>query len=215
MERLARRLGYARSTIFGDIWLMEPGAADHADSAYESTALDVHTDGTYSHDAPGVIVFAQQERGGDGGDSVLVDGFAAAVDFAAAEPDAADLLGRFELRGRYVEPGVDLHADRPPLRVDADGVLRQVTFNNYDRAPVLPAAGWLDEVIYAYAAFHELISEPERALHLGWEAGEILMIDNWRLLHGRTAFTGMRTFLGCYTNHEDLESAWRLAGIGG
>ncbi len=38
-------------------------------------------------------------------------------------------------------------------------------------------------------------------------------MDNWRLLHGRTAYTGGRRFVGMYTNHEDLESAWRLAGL--
>jgi hypothetical protein len=213
IERLARRLGYVRSTIFGDIWTMQPGADDHADSAYDSTALAVHTDGTYSHDAPGVIVFAQQERDGDGGDSVLVDGFAAAADLAAADPDAADLLTRFEMGGSYVEPGVSLRADRPPLRVDVDGVLRQITFNNYDRAGVLPASGWIDEVIDAYAAFHEVLSAPDRTLHLPWEPGQILLVDNWRVLHGRTAYTGTRGFLGYYTNHEDLESAWRLEGL--
>ena len=214
VERVARRLGYVRSTIFGEIWTMAPGTSDHADSAYDSTALEPHTDGTYSHDAPGAIVFAQQERNGTGGDSVLIDGFAAAVDLAAKAPNAADLLTRYEIGGRYVESGVDLRADRAPLGIDANGVLRQVTFNNYDRAAVLPASELVDEVLDAYAAFHETITEPDRALHLPWEPGQILVADNWRLLHGRTAYTGNRIFLGCYTNHEDLESAWRLAGTG-
>ena len=65
---------------------MNSGSFEHADSAYESGNLDVHTDGTYSHDAPGTIIFAQQLKTGEGGDSVLVDGFAAARDFQADEP---------------------------------------------------------------------------------------------------------------------------------
>lgn len=213
LERLAGRIGYPRSTIFGGIWTLEPGTQDHPDSAYDTTGLDVHTDGTYSHDAPGLIIFSQQERDGTGGDSVLVDGFAAARDLAATDSDAADLLTRFDIRANYLEPGVHLVAERPVLRTDADGVLRQISFNNYDRAPLLPAADWVDPVIDAYAAFRALVADSSRALRLPWSPGRVLILDNWRLLHGRTSYTGSRRFHGMYTNHEDLESAWRLAGL--
>ena len=57
-----------------------------------------------------------------------------------------------------------------------------------------------------------MINEPGRALRLPWAPGRMLLVDNWRLLHGRTAYTGTRSFVGMYTNREDLESAWRLAG---
>ncbi|GJM37305.1 MAG: hypothetical protein DHS20C19_06720 [Acidimicrobiales bacterium] len=43
--------------------------------------------------------------------------------------------------------------------------------------------------------------------------GQLLLIDNWRLLHGRTHYSGNRVLLGCYTGHDDLESAYRLAGL--
>ena len=213
VERLGSRLGYVRRTIFGDIWTLSPDVQDHLDSAYTTVEIEVHTDCTYTHDAPGLMVFAQQERGGDGGDSVLVDGFAAARDFAARQPEAADLLTRFDIRGRYVEPGVNLVSERPPLRVDAGGVLRQVSFNNYDRAPVLPDEEWVDDVIDAYADFHSVLVEPDRALRLPWQPGRVLIFDNWRLLHGRTSYSGARSFLGFYANHEDLESTLRLHGL--
>ncbi len=215
VEKLVERIGYVRRTIFGDIWELAPGLTEHLDSAYADTDLEVHTDCTYSHDAPGLLLFSCQERDGDGGESVLVDGFAAARDLAAESPDLADALTRFDYPARYVEPGVRLLAERPPLRVDASGRLRQVSFNNYDRAPMFPVDMWVDTVIRAYSAFHDLIADPARQIRLGWKPGRVLIFNNWRLLHGRTAFTGGRRFLGCYLNHEDLESRLRVEGIVG
>ena len=41
--------------------------------------------------------------------------------------------------------------------------------------------------------------------------GEALLFDNWRVLHGRTAYSGSRRLCGAYLNHEDFESRLRLA----
>jgi trimethyllysine dioxygenase len=213
LMRLVARIGYPRRSIFGDVWNMTSGASEHLDSAYETVALDVHTDGTYSHDAPGTIVFAQQIKTGEGGDSVLVDAFAAARDFQQLDPDGADLLTRYAVRGHYIEPGVYLAAERPPLRVGPDGVLEQVSFNNYDRSAVLPEAELVDAVLDAYAGYRAVFSNPARAIRIPWQPGRLLVVDNWRCFHGRTEFTGDRSFRGCYTNHEDLEGAYRIAGL--
>jgi trimethyllysine dioxygenase len=40
-----------------------------------------------------------------------------------------------------------------------------------------------------------------------------MLFDNWRVLHGRTAYTGVRRLCGAYLNHEDFESRLRLAGM--
>jgi len=78
---------------------------------------------------------------------------------------------------------------------------------------VLPEEGWVDEVIDAYADFHSALLESDRALHLQWQPGRVLIFDNWRVLHGRTSYSGARSFLGFYVNHEDLESTLLVHGL--
>ena len=39
--------------------------------------------------------------------------------------------------------------------------------------------------------------------------GEALLFDNWRVLHGRHAYGGVRRMCGGYVNREDVESRLR------
>lgn len=211
VRELAALLGYVRETVFGGVWELDATVTDHADSAYSTTELAPHTDGSYSHDAPGLQLFSCQQREGEGGHSTLVDGFAAAARLMDTHPQFADILSRVSVVGQYVEPGVHLTADRPPLRFDARGRLRQVTYNNYDRAPFLvhPAED-AARVRDAMATFGRMVTDPSARIELGWKPAQLMVIDNWRLLHGRTTYSGRRRFFGCYTNYEDFESRLRV-----
>lgn len=211
-EDLASAIGYVRRTIFGDIWPLSSDLTDHADSAYGQSALEPHTDGSYSHDGPGLQLFVCAERTGTGGESVLVDGFAAAEALRSADPEAFELLSTVAVPAHYREPGVDLRAARPTIRLEGDTVV-QVTFNNYDRSPFLLEPDQMRRWYRAYRTFHQLIVD-ETSWWVGrLEPGDALIFDNWRCLHGRLAYTGKRSFFGCYLNHEDLESKLRTNAV--
>lgn len=36
--------------------------------------------------------------------------------------------------------------------------------------------------------------------------GTVVSFDNWRVLHGRSSFTGDRRMVGCYINWDDYQS---------
>jgi len=63
----------------------------------------------------------------------------------------------------------------------------------------------------AIAAFDRLANDPALQWRRGLRRGDLLIFDNWRVLHGRTAFVGSRRMAGCYLNREDFESRLRLA----
>ncbi|MEM7337790.1 MAG: TauD/TfdA family dioxygenase [Actinomycetota bacterium] len=207
---IAERIGYVRQTIFGGIWDLAPDLTEHADTSYSSVELLPHTDGTYSHDAPGLQFLVCNTAAERGGQSILVDGFAIATDMAHDEPDLAATLAAVAVPGQYLEPGVHLRAERPPFRIDHTGILRQVSFNNYDRAPFVLAPDDEARFYAAYSALAAQVMDRTRWRTITLHDGDAVVFDNWRMLHGRTSFEGHRHYVGGYLNHEDFESTRRV-----
>ena len=207
---LLRRVGYVRETIFGGFWEFTADL-EKADTAYTNLELRPHTDGTYSHDAPGLQMLHCLYFDGEGGESTMVDGFRIAQQLRNTSPELYSLLAGVAIPGQYLGDGSHLMAARPVLRHDHTGELVQVSFNNADRAPfMLPH----DEMIALYdalRAFDLLANDVSLQWRHVLRPGEALLFDNWRVLHGRTAYTGLRRLCGAYLNHEDFESRLRLA----
>ena len=206
---LFNHFGYIRETIFGGLWSLSAEMQEHDDTAYSTQYLEPHTDSTYCHDAPGLQCFLCQEFDGTGGESILVDGFALAEEMRREAPELFRVLCEVSVPGRYIEPGVHLRTERPAIRLDSDGRLQQVSFNNYDRAPFLLEPQRMKAFYRAYKDLHARIVTRENWLTIPLRPGMALIFDNWRLLHGRLGYVGKRVFCGCYHNREDFESALR------
>jgi trimethyllysine dioxygenase len=205
---LLRRVSYVRETIFGGLWQFEDDMAK-ADTAYTNLELRGHTDGTYSADAPGFQMLHCLEFHGTGGESTLVDAFAVARRLEAEHPDWFEVLSTVAVPGQYIGDGAHLMAVRPVFRHDHTGRLVQVSFNNYDRAPFL--LDEVDQVAFydALRAFEELTNDPAMQWRHALRPGEAMLLDNWRVLHGRAAYSGRRRMCGGYLNREDVESRLR------
>ena len=210
---LARRVAYPRDTIFGAMWTLSSEVRAHDDSAYSTSYLEPHTDGTYAIDAPGLQMFCCVEREGSGGESTLVDGLQVAESIRADDSEAFEVLTTVSVPGRYVEEGVHLMASRPPIHLDANGGIVQVSLNNYDRAPMRLPRAEMAEFYRAYGLLHARANDPANRIEIRLEPGDALLFDNWRTLHGRMSYIGRRVFEGCYHNYEDFIS--RLVTLAG
>lgn len=212
-ERLARRVGYVRETIFGGMWDFQADLSK-ADTAYTDQELRPHTDGTYSNDAPGLQMLHCLAFDGTGGESTMVDGFRVAAQLRVADPDAYEVLSTIDVPGRYLGDGVDLRAARPVFRHGPDGLLEQVSFNNADRAPFTLPFDRMQRFYDAVRAFEQRVND----VRLQWRRvnppGDAMLFDNWRVLHGRLSYTGHRHLCGCYVNHEDYLSRRRMLAPG-
>jgi trimethyllysine dioxygenase len=208
---VAARIAYTRQTIFGGYWDFTANL-EHKDTAYTSMAIGPHTDGTYSLDAPGYQMFHCLAADCTGGENVLIDGFRIAEIMQRDAPADFKLLTEVAIPGQYIDEGRGVHlmARRPLFRLDDSGRLVQVSYNNYDRAPLaLPPAR--HRALYrALATFNALCSEASLQHRRRLLPGSVLLFDNWRVLHARDAYTGYRRLAGVYLNKEDVESRLRF-----
>lgn len=209
-RELIERIAYIRETIFGGFWDFQANLAK-ADTAYTNIELLPHTDGTYSHDAPGLQLLHCLAFDGEGGQSTMVDGFRIASELRSSRPDLYDVLSRVHVPGQYIGDGAHLMASRPVFRHDPSGELAQVSFNNADRAPFLLPPDEMEQFYEALRAFEALANDHRLQWRRVNPPGEAMLFDNWRVLHGRTSYTGHRHLCGAYVNREDYESRLRLA----
>lgn len=111
------------------------------DTAYTSESLEPHTDTTYFTEPSGLqALHMLSHTEGSGGESSLVDGFAAATKLYEQDRNAYSVLGRFGVYGHASgNEGISIqpHQGVPVLSFDnARGYLTQVRWNNADRAGV-------------------------------------------------------------------------------
>ena len=206
---IARRVGYIRETIFGGFWDFSADLA-FKDTAYTPVAIGPHTDGTYSIDSPGYQMFHCLQHDGTGGENTLVDGFKVADVIRRTDPAAYRMLTTVKVPAHYLGDGVHLRAEHEIIALDRDGEMRQVAYNNYDRAPFLLPAAEMKEFYRALALWDGLVNDPAYEVAFKLTPGTVLLFDNWRTLHGRRAYTGFRRLCGAYLNKEDFDSRRRV-----
>ena len=57
------------------------------------------------------------------------------------------------------------------------------------------------------------VRDPDGEWWLKLQPGMVLFINNWRVLHGRAAYTGNRVMTGCYVGRADFLSKAKVLGI--
>jgi gamma-butyrobetaine dioxygenase len=210
--KVAQTFGFVRVTNFGALFDVR-SVPEACDLAYTTLHLDPHTDNPYRHPVPGVQLLHCLVNETLGGLSTLVDGFAAAEQLRETDPEAFRLLAGTPVQFRFRDAGVQLTASAPMLELDTRGQVRCVRFSpRLDFAPLLPPAE-LSGFYRARRALDQLLRSRERERRFLLSAGDLMMVDNQRLLHGRTSFDpveGLRHLQGCYIDIDGPRSLYRV-----
>ena len=154
----------------------------HGDLAYSNQQLPAHTDTTYFTDPAGLQIFhllSHPRPPGQGGESLLVDGFHAAKVLRTTKPELYETLTRLAIpchasgtKNHILRPIIS----QPALRLDENGELAQVRWNNEDRGVL--GQGWSAQDVRdwytAARAFEEILRSKESEFWLQLTPGTMI-----------------------------------------
>lgn len=208
VERLVERFGYVRETNYGRLFDVreEVGAATHL--AYTAIGLELHTDNPYRDPEPTLQVLHVIEAATRGGVSLFADGFAHAEAIRAEAPARFEALATTPVEFAYRGPAGERYAARAAIfETTPWGDLRAVRVNHRALSPIPLDCPSVEAWYEASRDFYERLHAPTSRLARKLAPGDIVMFDNRRILHGRTAYAagaGRRWLQGCYAERDGL-----------
>jgi alpha-ketoglutarate-dependent taurine dioxygenase len=204
---LAEDLGEVRITSWGKVF--DVISLDDANSvAYTNLPLVVHTDEGYRNPVPTVQLQHFLRNEALGGEATLTDGFRVADDLRRSNPQAFDLLSQTPLRFHIADNATEHVGMGPVIEVDGSGVVTAIRYSNHSACPFLLPFDEMEAFYEAYRLFGSMREDPTYRLQVPMGAGTLYIVDNRRVMHGRTGFTrgGARHLQSCYIERDELAS---------
>lgn len=181
--------------------------------AYSDLGLGLHTDNPYREPVPGFQALHVLIASSDGGESLFADGFAVAEHLRASAPEAFAQLTTTAVPFRYGSSDAELRAERPLIQLSVRGEVTAVHYNSRSIAALDLAPSEAAPFYAAYRRLARLLRDARFQLRTRLDAGTLVVFDNQRTLHGRTAFTSARHprhLRGCYLTRDSVYSETAL-----
>lgn len=211
-ERFGDLIGFKRETNFGVMFEVK-NKVDPNNLAYTSISLPLHTDLSNQELPPGYQFLHCIVNNAEGGESVLADGFSICESLKQEDEQAFQLLSEHPMPFRFHDKSCDIRYRHNIIGLDDSGRLMQFIFNAH-LADAPDCEGALNIEYYrAYQALMRKVRETEYRVELKLNAGEMMIFDNRRVLHGRNSFdpsTGDRHLRGYYIDRGEVDSKVRV-----
>ena len=145
-------------------------------------------------------------------------GVAVANDFRARDPEGFRLLAETEIPFWCEHDSFDMRSRQRVIELDRDGAVSGLTISQHIQDINDLPQETLDAYYPAYVRFGRMLREERYLMKFALKAGECIVFDNHRVVHGREAYSatsGERYLRGCYTDRAEMRSAYRvLKGAG-
>lgn len=164
---------------------------------YTDAAIDLHTDQPFLETPPRYQLLHCLNPALEGGESDLVDARAIARLLQELDLEAYRVLRTTRVTFHRKQAAFEKVLTAPILDGGLDDAFR-VRFSYFTLAPHALPFGQMEGYYRAYDRFTRLARQYRLRFKL--EAGEALLYDNHRMLHGRTGFRGARWVRGVYFN---------------
>ena len=209
--KFANSIGSVRRTNFGEYFNVR-SKPDPNDLAYTSLALAPHTDNPYRKPVPCIQLLHCIESEVTGGFSTLVDGYTVTEDLKKEYFDYYKILSEIKVRFRFIDKEVVLEDWSELIKLDENKDFKQVRFSpRLDYVPILEK----DKLYLYYRSIKklsEMYNSDKYRIEFKLSPKDLIMMDNHRLLHGRTAYEtkeGNRFLQGCYIDYDSTEGKLR------
>ena len=209
--KFANSIGSVRRTNFGEYFDVK-SKPDPNDLAYTSLGLSPHTDNPYRNPVPCIQLLHCIESEVTGGLSTLVDGFTVTEDLKNQNPEFYKILSEVKVRFKFIDKEVVLEDWSELIKLNDDKTFKQVRFSpRLDYVPILEKDK-LDLYYKARKKLSEMYNSDKYRIEFKLIPKDLMMMDNYRLLHGRTAYEtkeGNRFLQGCYIDYDSTEGKLR------
>jgi gamma-butyrobetaine dioxygenase len=213
LTETVRLLGQVRPTFFGDYFDVRVHASP-VNLAYTNKALEMHTDVPAEELAPGVQFLHCRANSVAGGDNLILDGAAVAEDFRRDHPEDFALLAETEIPFYWEHEGFDVRSHQRVIELDRNGEVSGLTISQHLADVFDLPQRLLDRYYPALRRFGRLLRDPRYLVRYRLRAGECVVFDNHRVVHGRDAYeagSGERYLRGTYVDRGELRSTYRAA----
>ncbi len=205
-------IGSVKRTNFGEHFDVK-SKPNPNDLAYTSLHLTPHTDNPYRNPLPPCIqILHCIENEVSGGYSTLVDGYTVSEMLKKVKPEYYDILSSVKVRFRFIDKDVVLESWSELIHLDQNKNFKSVRFSTrLDYVPILEKKE-LELYYEARKYLSDLYNSNKYRIEFKLMPGDLMMMDNHRLLHGRTAFNpneGRRFLQGCYLDFDSTEGKLR------
>ncbi len=204
-------MGYARETNYGALFEVRTEVSPN-NLAYTNIKLSSHTDNPYRDPMPTVQLLHCLKSSTEGGDSVFVDGFKAATALRQENKENFDLLASTWINFRFSDNETDLRSRVPMIELNDNNEIIKVRYNNRSIDTIKLPAYKIRPFYKAYHHWSEIIEREELKITFKLSPGDLMLFDNTRIMHARTAFMkkGSRHLQGAYA---DLDSLYSLLNV--
>jgi gamma-butyrobetaine dioxygenase len=214
VSRVCNRVGYPRNTMYGLQWDVE-SVPNPNNLAYTALPLPLHADLCYYESPPGVqllhcINFEQRT----GGVNTFVDAFKVAQDLQSIDPASFDVLTRVLTTFHKNDADYYLKYAHPIIQLSHNA--REIEAINW--SPPFEGTQQIapQDVAPYYKArrvWSDLLNNPEYTIQHRLLPGQIVVFNNRRVLHARSAFDptqGHRLLEGAYLGSDEWVQKLRV-----
>lgn len=205
--KVISEFGFVRETNYGPLFEVRT-KVDANNLAFTNLGLGCHLDNPYRNPVPGIQLLHCLQSSAAGGESILQDGFKAASILRDENPQHFDILCNQWVTYRFQDAETDLQSRVPMIELNDNREITKVRYNNRSIGTLNLAPEKVRAFYAAYRHYAELLHRKDLQISFKLDPGELMIFDNTRVMHARTAFSdgGTRHLQGAYSDLDGLYS---------